>query len=147
MKTKNIYKTPIKKKDIIRIDISSPAHKGKLKHAIDFLCKEGTSIKAAFSGKVVFIKQDSKIGGPSKKYWNEGNRILISHKNGEYSEYEHFKYHGVKVKVNQKVRKGQIIGYSGNTGFSFGPHLHFSVIHFKSKKKGDFESLEIRWEK
>lgn len=148
MKSKNKYSLPIGKKDNKQTRTDSPAHVGKLKHAVDFTCDEGTEILAAQDGEVVWVKQDSKIGGPDKKYWYDGNRIVIKHNNKEYSGYEHLKYKGAKVKVGDKVKKGQIIGYSGNTGYTFGPHLHFEVFRFTGPdKENDFETLKIVWEK
>ncbi|MFA5953832.1 MAG: M23 family metallopeptidase [Candidatus Pacearchaeota archaeon] len=148
MKSKNKYSLPLKKKDIKEIPNYSPAHVGKLKHSVDFTCKKGTKLFSAQDGKVVWIKNDSKIGGPNKKYWNDGNRIVIGHKNKEYSAYEHLKYKGNTVKVGDKINKGQLIGYSGNTGYTFGPHLHFEVFRFTGPdKEKDFETLEVNWEK
>ena len=56
-----------------------------------------------------------------------GNYVLIKHTNGYYTLYAHMKYNSVTVKVGQKVKKGQTIGYMGNTGYAFGAHLHFEV--------------------
>lgn len=56
-----------------------------------------------------------------------GNYVLIKHNNGYYTLYAHMKYNSVQVKVGQKVKKGQTIGYMGNTGYAFGAHLHFEV--------------------
>jgi murein DD-endopeptidase MepM/ murein hydrolase activator NlpD len=128
-RTKNNYSLPLKLEDIICCSKkSSPAHTGKLQHSIDFVCEEGTRIYAAFGGIVVYIKKDSNIGGPHKRFWNDGNRIVIKHKNEEYTAYEHLRYHGSNVKVGEKVKKGKLIGYSRNTGYSYCPHLHFEVF-------------------
>lgn len=144
MKCKNNYRLPLNKKDIKEITKKSPAHKGKLKHSVDFVCKEGTPIYTAFGGKVVNVKQNSNIGGFHRRYWFKGNRIVIEHNNGEYSAYEHLKYKGSKVKVGQIVKKGQLIGYSGNTGYSSCPHLHFEVFRFTGPNKNkDYETLQV----
>lgn len=144
MKCKNNYGLPLNKKHIKKITKKSPAHKGKLKHSVDFIVPEGMPIYASFGGKIVYVKQNSNIGGPHRRYWFKGNRIVIKHKNDEYSAYEHLKYKGSEVKVGQIVRKGQIIGYSGNTGYSWGPHLHFEVFRFTGPNKNkDFETLQV----
>ena len=56
-----------------------------------------------------------------------GNYVKIKHNNGYYTLYAHMSYNTVKVKTGDKVKKGQVIGYMGNTGYSFGGHLHFEV--------------------
>lgn len=129
-----------------------PSHSSQklknLDYAIDFLVAVGTPIYAAHGGKVVWIKDDSKVGGRNKKkYWNLGNRIVIKHKNGEYTAYEHLKHKGALVKVGQKIRKGHLIGYSGNTGWStIGPHLHFEVFNNPSKDESEGVTLEASFE-
>ncbi len=134
-KCKNKYGLPLKKKDIKSFHKRTVLHKGPLMHALDFVCEEGSPVYAAASGKVVWLRGNSKVVGVKlkskkdvEKYWETGNRIVIKHKNDEYTAYEHLKYKGVVVKVGQKVRKGQLIGYSGNSGISKGPHLHFDVF-------------------
>lgn len=50
------------------------------------------------------------------------------HNDGTFADYAHLKLNGSAVKEGDSVKKGQLIGYSGDTGFSSGPHLHFSVF-------------------
>ena len=141
MKSKNIYKYPLRKKDITEFGGDSPAHKGKLKHAIDFTVPEGTPIYAALGGIITFVKQDSKIGGLNSKYDKDTNGVIIQHENNESTAYWHLKHNGAKVKINQEFKKGQLIGLSGNTGWSHKPHLHFEVF-----KTDTNDTLEIRFE-
>ena len=56
-----------------------------------------------------------------------GNYVLIRHNNGMYTLYAHMRYNFVTVKAGQAIKKGQVIGYMGNTGYAFGAHLHFEV--------------------
>lgn len=56
-----------------------------------------------------------------------GNYVTIKHNNVYKTKYAHLKYGSVKVKVGDKVKKGQEIGIMGNTGHSLGRHLHFEV--------------------
>ena len=144
MKCKNKYKFPLDKK-WIRSNIKGKigTHKGYLKHSIDFLVPEGTPVYAAAAGKIVWIRNDSNEGGAHKKYWFKGNRIVLKHKNGEYTAYEHLKYKRSLVNLGDKVKTGQIIVYSGNTGYSFHPHLHFEVFHKPCEDESEGETLEV----
>lgn len=56
-----------------------------------------------------------------------GNYVKIKHDNGYYTLYGHMAYNTVRVSVGQRVSKGQVLGYTGNTGMSYGGHLHFEV--------------------
>lgn len=126
-----------------------------LTHAVDFLCDEGTPIKAASDGEVVAMVDDVKenYSGwelPSEDVMPEekqdGNYVVIKHANNEFSIYSHLRYKGVLVKRGQNVKAGEILGYSGNTGWSIVPHLHFMVFRFiKPEPAKDLESLEIKW--
>lgn len=80
---------------------------------VDFAISIGEPIYAVFDG-VVRVAQVN--GG-------YGNMILVRHYNNLETLYGHLSK--IKVKVGQVVKAGDIIGYSGNTGFSTGPHLHF----------------------
>ncbi len=108
-----------------------------IKNAWDFNVPIGTKIFAARAGKVVYAKDDSSVtlNVMDPKYRDEQlalrdferytNAIIIKHR-GVYTLYAHISRS--VVKIGDDVRKGQIIGYSGNTGFSGGPHLHFELF-------------------
>ena len=118
------------------------SHYGNSQYAVDFAMKIGTRIYAARSGVVVNIKNDgSKHGG--KKYIREANFIIIRHSDGTYAKYAHLKKGAVKVKIGEKIKRGDFIGLSGNTGFTNGPHLHFIV--FKGKTYNSRESIPIKF--
>src|SRR3989344_3265586 len=117
-KSKNKYTYPVTLNKQVRIAYhDSPAHVGRLKYAVDFIVSIGTSIFAALDGIVVDVKQDSTISGDDESYDKFGNFIEIKHKNKEYSIYEHIKKNGSLVKKGDKIKAGQIIGYSGDTGW------------------------------
>jgi murein DD-endopeptidase MepM/ murein hydrolase activator NlpD len=94
--------------------------------ALDFEMPEGTPIHAAREGNVYSYRDNNREGGPFSKYKRKANYIMIQHPDGSIGCYWHLKQHGVVVKKGA-VAKGQLIGYSGNTGFTLRPHLHFSV--------------------
>ncbi len=103
------------------------------KAALDFEMPEGTSIYAAREGSVFSFKDDSNEGGPFSKYERKANYIIIKHSDGSFGCYWHLNKNGVLVKKGT-VKKGQLIGYSGSTGFVLRPHLHFTV-----KRKLNYE--------
>lgn len=87
-----------------------------VKHnGIDFGSGRGTEIYAASNGKVVLAEFNSSFG----------NYIVIEHKDGQSTAYAHLDR--LSVSKGDVVSKGQIIGYSGSTGRSTGPHLHYEV--------------------
>jgi len=115
------------------------SHTGKNEYAVDFAMPEGTPICAARAGIVAMVKENSHIGGSSPSYAEQANYIHILHADGSSGNYVHLQYQGAVVQINDHVVSGQLIGYSGNTGFSSGPHLHFSVS--LPKKNGSLQSI------
>ena len=95
--------------------------------------KEGTPIFAARGGRVIYVQDKYTQGGADEqRYYKKDNRILILHDDGTVGFYFHLQHKGVAVKMEQMVQAGEMIGYSGNTGFSTHPHLHFEVGHLLS---------------
>lgn len=91
-------------------------------NGIDFGAAVGTPIKAAGDGTVIGVGDtDVVCRGASYGRW-----VMIKHGNGLSTMYAHFDL--IKVSVGQSVTVGQVIGYSGNTGYSTGPHLHFALF-------------------
>lgn len=99
-------------------------HEGHIAYAFDFIMPMGSVVIAARSGKVVKIEQQYMDG--TKKPGQE-NYIFIQHADSSFSRYYHLTNNGVLVKVGHFVARGDTIGYSGNSGASAGPHLHFDV--------------------
>ncbi len=105
---------------------SNLSHKGE--YALDFKMKEGTTICAARKGVVVSLREDSDKGGLKPEMLSEGNHIIIEHEDGSAAHYWHLQKDGALINNGDTVEQGQIIGKSGNTGYSAFAHLHFEVI-------------------
>ncbi len=93
----------------------------KFHNGIDIALALGTPLAAAESGKVAAL-------GDQDKYCRKGaygKFVVIKHDNNLATLYAHLS--SIKVNVGQEVKQGDIIGYSGRTGYSTGPHLHFTV--------------------
>lgn len=146
MKSKNTYILPFRKKDLIITRSDPRAHFAYAKHAIDFVLPEGSEIIAAYEGKVIDLKVDSNEGGVDPKYDDNKylNYITLEHENGEYTQYCHLKHKSAFVKLEDRVKKGQKIALSGNTGFSSAPHLHFQVFKLNKTKIG-WETIEPKF--
>ncbi len=98
------------------------------RYAMDFAAAIGTPILAARGGTVMQVESDfSKAGLKRETYGGRANFVRILHDDGTMALYAHLKADGAFVRVGQQVSAGQQIGLSGNTGFTTGPHLHFSV--------------------
>ena len=85
---------------------------------VDFVCNVGTPVHAAADGVVIQIST-----GWSGGY---GNEIVISHGGGVATRYGHLSK--IYISVGETVNQGDVIGLSGSTGRSTGPHLHFEKI-------------------
>jgi len=121
-------------------------------YSVDFLLPEKTEIIASYEGIVTNVKADGKYnysGKNQKKgeraYREWMNEIEIKHCDGSYASYTHLSCKGSFVKVGDKVKQGQKIGLSGNTGWSSAPHLDFTIFkkdigHYKIK------SIKIKFE-
>ncbi|MEZ4828258.1 MAG: M23 family metallopeptidase [Bacteroidia bacterium] len=94
----------------------------RMHQGVDFRAKEGTPVYAAGSGLVLEAGESSG---------NYGIMIDIHHDNTYVTRYAHLSK--VEVKAGEVVVAGQLIGYSGNTGLTTGPHLHYEVIQDKNK--------------
>ena len=66
-----------------------------------------------------------------------GNMIVLDLGNRQFAYYGHLKPGSIQVKEGDHVRRGQVIGRIGNTGSSFGPHLHFEITTSSSALRGE----------
>jgi murein DD-endopeptidase MepM/ murein hydrolase activator NlpD len=119
---------PVSNKDLSRMASGfgnriHPIYKTRKFHAgMDFSAKTGTPIYATGDGEISKIKRSRK---------GYGNHVVINHGFGYKTLYAHMSKYIVKKR--QKVKRGDIIGYVGNTGTSVAPHLHYEV-HKDGKK-------------
>jgi len=92
-------------------------------NGVDYGAAIGTPVWAVSDGTVLKAAKDSRAG----------NHVCIKHMNGFETCYLHLNGFGAGVRAGARVSQKQIIGYSGNTGLSTGPHLHFAL-----KRNGSF---------
>ena len=112
------------------------------RYAVDFAADIGTPVLAAREGVVMQVESDfDKAGLNLERYGGRANFVRILHDDGTMTLYAHLKSEGALVRVGQRVRAGQQIGLSGNTGFTTGPHLHFAVQVNRGMK---LESIPFR---
>ena len=96
--------------------------------AIDIVMPVGTPVLAARDGTVMDVEEDFNKGGTDRtKFVDKANHVRILHDDGTMALYAHLDLASVSVRRGARVRAGQKIARSGNTGFSSGPHLHFAV--------------------
>lgn len=97
-------------------------------YAVDIAMPVGTAIHAVRKGTVMDVEQDFNRGGTDfKKFADKANHVRILHEDGTMALYAHLDLASVGVRPGARIRAGQKIARSGNTGFSSGPHLHFAI--------------------
>jgi len=99
----------------------SGAYSGSGHNGVDFRASQGTAVRSALSGVIVATGNTDQYPG----CYSYGKWVLVRHNNGLTSLYAHLSV--INVGQGEPVSTGEIIGYSGNTGYSTGPHLHFTV--------------------
>ena len=99
----------------------SGAYNGKGHNGVDFRASIGTKVKAVLAGTVVETGNTDAYN----KCASFGKWVLVRHRNGLSTIYAHLDL--IKAKAGQVVNTGDIVGYSGNTGNSTGPHLHLTT--------------------
>jgi len=98
------------------------------RYAVDIAMPVGTPLCAARGGVVMEVANDYYAGGTDRaELMERANFIRILHEDGTMAIYAHLMLESVQVLPGQKVSTGQAIGFSGDTGFSSGPHLHFAI--------------------
>jgi murein DD-endopeptidase MepM/ murein hydrolase activator NlpD len=119
------------------------SHRGRARHSFDFAMPWGTPVLAAREGVVVRVVDAHATGGLRKRLFDQANQVELLHDDGTLATYAHLRQ-GAVVQVGQTVRAGERIGFSGDTGYSSGPHLHFMV--WKREPDLSWASLPIRFD-
>lgn len=124
-----IYYLPYKKGDSFFV---WQGYNGYVSHknenSLDFSFPYGTEVYSARGGFVVEIVENNFERCDRIECMKYNNYILVYHQDGSFAAYAHIKKNGAEVMVGQKIEKGQFIGYSGDVGYTTGPHLHFMVF-------------------
>lgn len=103
-------------------------HTDESRYAIDIKMPLGTEVHAARGGTVVMRAEDYVLNGTTAEFLERANSVLILHKDGTLGIYGHLQFRTIRVYPGDRVKAGDLIAKSGNTGFSTGPHLHFAIL-------------------
>lgn len=93
----------------------------------------GKELIAPCDGEIVLAVDgiEDNIPGELNPIYVPGNTVILKTENNEYLFFAHFKQNSIKVKLGQKIKKGEVLGLCGNSGNSSEPHLHFHIQNVK----------------
>lgn len=105
------------------------SHAGRDLYAFDFLAETGTAVVAMREGQVTQLNDNTRSGDPcynggGQSCRDAANYVILTHLDQTRTVYLHL--NSVSVSLYEHVGRGEVIGQSGNTGYSTGPHLHVS---------------------
>ncbi len=124
-------------------------HSGDGRQLRDYYCY-GKEVRAPAAGTIVWLEDDhpDQQIGTSDPAHPIGNGVIIDHGNGEFSVIAHLQPHSLKVKLDQWVKNGQVLGKVGNSGNTSEPHVHYHLQNRIDMREADglpaqFENLII----
>ena len=120
------------------------SHRGVERFTLDFGMPVGTPVHAAREGLVVLVEDSHDTGCAHEECGPFANFVVVLHADGTTGEYFHLERGSVRLRVGDRVVRGQELARSGNTGFSTAPHLHFGV--YRTGRDGRAESVAVRFE-
>ena len=117
------------------------SHRGVEQYTVDFGMPVGTPVHAAREG-VVALAEDSHDAGCAREECGQlANFVVVLHSDGTTGEYFHLQHGSVQVRIGERVARGDLLAFSGNTGYTTVPHLHFGV--YRTERGGRTQSLQV----
>lgn len=118
-------------------------HMGSMRYSLDFAMPEGTPILAAREGVILLVQDGFTEGGTDPELLERANLVVVAHSDGSMASYGHLR-RGVRVRPGETVGEGQLLGFSGATGYAGQPHLHFHVGNRMLGEPGRTIPIELR---
>jgi murein DD-endopeptidase MepM/ murein hydrolase activator NlpD len=119
------------------------SHRGAEQFTVDFGMALGTPVHAARDGVVVLVEDSHAAGCWRDDCARLANFIVLLHPDGTTGEYFHLQQGSARVRVGDRVRRGEPLASSGNTGYTTAPHLHFGV--YRAARDGRTQSVAVRF--
>jgi murein DD-endopeptidase MepM/ murein hydrolase activator NlpD len=120
------------------------SHRGAERYTLDFGMPVGTRVHAARDGVVVLVEDSHDAGCGRAECGQYANFVVVLHLDGTTGEYFHLERGSAQLRAGERMRRGQWLARSGNTGFSTAPHLHFGV--YRTDRERRTEPLAVRFE-
>ena len=117
------------------------SHRGVEQYTVDFGMPVGTPVHAAREGVVALVEDSHDAGCAREECGRLANFVVVLHSDGTTGEYFHLQHGSVQVRIGEHVARGDLLAFSGNTGYATVPHLHFGV--YRTEHGGRTQSLQV----